>query len=106
MILWLKSNRTVVNSSGRFGQLASQSSLEEKDVGLRLVDHVVDPAGTLLDTELPQLHLRHESVGWDFFPEILHHNSLNFHILRYFSSPTEGRVTCRYSWVSSVYFSL
>ena len=84
MILWLKSSRTVVNSSGGFGQLASQSSLEEKDVGLRLVDHVMDPARTLLDTELPQLRLCHQSVARDFFAKILHYNSLKLQVLDIF----------------------
>lgn len=38
-------------------------ALEEKDMGLRLVDHVVPPANGLLDAELAPLHLIHEAVA-------------------------------------------
>ena len=55
--------------------MVSKASLEEKDVRLRVVDHVLHPAGALLDSKLPPLCLRHKSAGRNFFVHILHYNT-------------------------------
>ena len=60
--------------------MVSQASLEEKDVRLRVVDHVLHPPGALLDSKLPPLCLRHKSVGWHFFSHILHYTTVLSHV--------------------------
>ena len=87
--------------------MADQSSLEEKDVRLGVVDHVLDPTRALLDTKGPPLCLRHQSVGRHFLSQVLFNKTLHgYFFLLNFVCLTEGRVTCLYSWVSSVYLSL
>ena len=49
----------------------AESSLEQEDVWLGLVDHVVDPAWALLDTQGPPLGLRHQLVFRNQLDQIL-----------------------------------
>ena len=77
----------------------AESSLEQEDVGLGLVDHVVDPARALLHPKGSPLRLRHQLVFRNKLYQILGTNKrsdggqggLAINI------GTLGRITCLYS---------
>lgn len=65
---WLILRRVFFSPSGDLRRLFNGSSKHE-DVRLRLVNHVVNPSNTLLNSEVSPLGFGHQMIPWNHFSQ-------------------------------------